>query len=287
MTKTRQSAGQSSLTPLAFLGAGSMAEALIRGILGSGLAAPGEVRVTNRSNRARLDNLARVYGVTASAGKDQALAGAATVILATKPADALQCLEQARPYLSGRPLLVSVVAGLGTATIEELVPEGTPVVRAMPNTSCSVGESATALAAGRWAAAEHLAVARRLFDVVGLVVELDENRLDAVTGLSGSGPAYVYLMLEALTEAGVALGLDTDVSYRLALQTIRGAAATAQITGESPAELRRKVTSPGGTTMAGLAALERAGFKQGLIEAVRRAAERSAELAPGRRDRPA
>ncbi len=266
------------LTPLAFLGAGSMAQALIRGLLGSGLALPADVRVTNRSDRARLEGLATRYGVLAFPDKDKALSGAGTIILATKAADARLCLEQARPFIGGRPLVISVAAGLPTAVIESLLPEGTPVVRAMPNTSSSVGESATAIAAGRWAAAEHLEVARQLFEVVGLVVELAESDLDAVTGLSGSGPAYVYLLLEAMAEAGASLGLDPNVSYRLALQTIRGAAATARLTGESPSELRRKVTSPGGTTMAGLAALERAGFKEGVIEAVRRAAARAAEL---------
>lgn len=281
MTEKTALITQTSLTPLAFLGAGSMAQALVRGLLAAGLASPPDIRVTNRSHRPRLEALARIYGVASYRSKRETLRGAGTVILATKPADAATCLEQARPYLDGHPLVISVVAGLTTDVVEGLVPEGTPVVRAMPNTSCSVGESATALTSGRWATAEHLAVAKRLFGVVGMVVELDEDGMDAVTGLSGSGPAYVYLMLEAMAEAGVELGLDPDVSYRLALQTIRGAAATAQLTGESPAELRRKVTSPGGTTMAGLAALERAGFKQGVIEAVRRAAERAAELAPG------
>ncbi len=282
--------------PLTFLGAGSMAQALVRGLLGAGLARPADIRVTNRSNRERLENLARLYSVEARPGKAEALAGAKTVILATKPVDARACLEECRPLLrgagsgspanagdgwAGLPLVVSVVAGLRAATIEKLLPPGTPVVRAMPNTSSSVGESATAIAAGRWAGPEHLAAARRLFEVVGLVVELEEDRLDAVTGLSGSGPAYVYLMLEAMTEAGAALGLEPGVAYRLALQTLRGAAATAERTGEDPAELRRRVTSPGGTTMAGLAVLERAGFKQGVVEAVRRAAERSAELSRG------
>lgn len=272
-----------SFLPLTFLGAGSMAQALVRGLLAAGLASPDEIRVTNRSNRARLELVARTYGVRVHTGKEEALRGARTVIVATKPADVAGCLEECRPHLedrAGLPLFISVATGVSTAAIESLLPAGTPVVRAMPNTSCSVGESATALAAGRWAGPGHMAVARRLFEVVGLVVELDESLMDVITGLSGSGPAYVYLMLEAMTEAGVRLGLDPELSHRLALQTIRGAAATAQVTGEDPAELRRKVTSPGGTTMAGLAVLERVGFKQGVIEAVRRAAERAAELAP-------
>ncbi len=292
--KTSEGAGD--LLPLAILGAGSMAQALIRGLLAAGMAAPGDIRVTNRSDRARLAAVAETYGVRACLTKREALDGARTVVVATKPADVAGCLEECRPWLAGAdglapdagrpgasplPLVVSVAAGVSTQTIERLLPARTPVVRAMPNTSCGVRESATAIAPGRWATPTHLAAARLLFEVVGLVVELDESKMDAITGLSGSGPAYVYLMLEAMTEAGAGLGLDPDLAYKLALQTLRGAAATAQLTGEDPAELRRKVTSPGGTTMAGLAALERAGFKQGLIEAVRRAAERAAELAPG------
>lgn len=289
--QTLAQGGFQDFLPLTFLGAGSIARALIRGLLTAGLAGPSDIRVTNRSNRARLEDLARAYGVVTHPAKREALAGARTVVLATKPADVVACLEESRPHLlafseagasatARRPLVISVAAGVGTATIERLLPPGTPVVRAMPNTSCSVGESATVLCAGRWAGDGGLEVARRLFGVVGLVVDLDESQMNAITGLSGSGPAYVYLLLEAMTEAGARLGLDPDVSYRLALQTLRGAAATAQVTGETAAELRRKVTSPGGTTMAGLAVLEGAGFKQGVIDAVRRAAERAAELEP-------
>ncbi|RJQ11456.1 MAG: pyrroline-5-carboxylate reductase [Bacillota bacterium] len=283
-----------SFLPVAFLGAGSMAQALIQGLIQGGLASPAHIRVNNKSDRHRLESVARAHGVQAHADKRSALAGARTVIVATKPKDVAECLAQARVALewldrSGpdartkvlrvtHPLFISVAAGVSTRALEDLLPEGTPVVRAMPNTSSSVGESATAVAAGRFATAGHMAFAGRMFGAVGMVTELDERMMDVITGLSGSGPAYVYLMLEAMTEAGARLGLDREVAYRLALQTVRGAALTAQATGEDPAELRRRVTSPGGTTMAGLAALEEAGFKQGLIEAVRRAAERAAEL---------
>jgi len=271
--------------PLCFLGAGAMASALIQGLLAAKLARPGEVRVTNRSNSARLEDLARSYGVQAHPGKAEALRGARLVVLATKPADALACLEESRPHLEaaraegGRPpLLVSLAAGLDTETLETLLPPGTPIVRAMPNTSCAVGESATVIAAGRSAGPPDLEAARRLFGAVGLVVELGEELLDAVTGLSGSGPAYVYLLLEALTEAGASLGMDRRLAYQLALQTLRGAAVTAELTGEEPAALRRKVTSPGGTTIAALEVLEKARFREGLSAAVRRAAERASEL---------
>ncbi len=305
-----------ALLPIALLGAGSIAQALVRGLLQAGVARPGDIRVTNRSDRVRLERVAQTYGVRPASDKAAALAGAKTVILATKPADAATCLEECRPHLermrawpwrtaegdagaaataegdagaaatAGRvsaasplPLVISVAAGLTTAFVESLLPPGTPVVRAMPNTSCAVGESATALAAGRSATAEHVEVARSVFAAVGDVVVLEEGLMDAITGLSGSGPAYVYLMLEAMTEAGVNLGLDPETAGRLSLQTLRGAVATALATGEDPRELRRRVTSPGGTTMAGLKVLEDAGFKEGLIGAVRRAAERSAEMA--------
>jgi len=284
----------SPLSPVTFLGAGSLAQALIRGFLAAGILAPDDIRVTNRSSQERLDEVARTYDVATYRTKRTALADARTIILATKPADAPACLAQCRPILESGglpaddagwdaggplPLLISVVAGLRTAAIEALVPPGLPAVRAMPNTSCGVRESATALAVGRWAGPEHLAAARGLFEAVGLVVELDENHMNAMTALAGSGPAYVYLMLEAMTEAGVRLGLDPDLAHRLSLQTLRGAAATLVATGEAPAELRRKVTSPGGTTMAALAVLEQAGFRQGVVAAIGRAAERAGELA--------
>ena len=283
----------SPLSPVTFRGAGPVSDALIRGFLAAGILAPDDIRVTNRSSQERLDEVARTYGVATYRTKRAALSDARIIILATKPTDAPACLAQCRPILESRgivaddagwdaggplPLLISVVAGLGTTAIEALVPPGLPVVRAMPNTSCGVRESATALAAGRWAGPEHLEAARGLFEAVGLVVELDEGHMNSMTALAGSGPAYVYLMIEAMTEAGVRLGLDPDLAHRLSLQTLRGAAATLAATGEAPAELRRKVTSPGGTTMAALAVLERVGFRQGVVAAIGRAAERAGEL---------
>lgn len=282
-------------TPMAFVGAGSIAEALLRGLIAAGIAGPDTIILTNRSDRGRLERLAATYGVRTTPDKREALAAAGIVVLAVKPADAPAALAECRAALAFAravapagaparqavaqfPLLVSVVAGLRTTALEAWLPEGARVVRAMPNTSCSVGESATALAVGRWAGAADLDAATSIFEAVGLTAVVDEDLLDAVTGLSGSGPAYLYLFLEAMTEAGTALGLDAGLAYRLALQTIRGAAETARQTGENPADLRRRVSSPGGTTLAGLAALEGAGFRQAVVDAVRRAARRSAEL---------
>ncbi|MEW6032887.1 MAG: pyrroline-5-carboxylate reductase [Bacillota bacterium] len=272
--------------PVAFVGAGSMARALVGGLLAAGFAGPADVRVTNRSDRERLRSMAETFKVRTyrggARGRAATLRGARVVVLATKPQDAPVALDQCREVLETlgeRPLVISVAAGLSTRAVEDRLPPGTPVVRAMPNTSCQVGRSATALAGGRWAAESDLEAARLLFGSVGFVVKVPEEQMDAVTGLSGSGPAYIYLMLEAMTEAGASLGLPPDLAYRLALETLRGAVSTALLTSESPAELKRRVTSPGGTTMAGLAVLEESGFKRAVIEAVRRASERSAQLA--------
>jgi pyrroline-5-carboxylate reductase len=276
-----------TILPLAFIGAGSMAQALIRGLLAAGLARPRDIRVTNKADRQRLAAVASAYGVSTFRTREAAIRDARTVVLATKPQDAAVALDQCRKALHTAeelPLVISVAAGIPTRYVEDRLPEGIAVVRAMPNTSCSVGESATALSGGRWAGPRDMAAAADIFGAVGYVVAVPEGQMDVVTGLSGSGPAYIYLMLEAMAEAGTALGLDPELSYRLALETAKGAAATVLASGDTAAglvELRRRVTSPGGTTMAGLAALEEAGFARAVIEAVLRAAERATQLSVG------
>ncbi|MCL6520815.1 MAG: pyrroline-5-carboxylate reductase [Firmicutes bacterium] len=262
---------------LGLVGAGEMAEALLAGLVGGGRLRPERILVNNRSNRARLEHLAAHWGVRATREK-AALAEADLLVLAVKPADAAEALAQLRPHVREGAALVSVVAGLPTEAILARLGRELPVVRAMPNTPSRVGEGATALAAGRLAGPRELALARQLFAGVGRVVEVGEEALDAVTGLSGSGPAYVFLLLEALIAAGVKEGLEYGVARELALQTVFGAAKMALERGEDPARLREEVTSPNGTTMAGLAALEQRGFRQALEAAVGRAAARAREL---------
>ncbi|MDI3299146.1 MAG: pyrroline-5-carboxylate reductase [Bacillota bacterium] len=262
---------------LGLVGAGEMAEALIAGLVGSGRLEPGRILVNNRSNRARLEHLRSRWGVRTTQEK-AALAEAEVLVLAVKPADAAEALAQLRPHVRDGAALVSVVAGLRTEAVLARLGRDLPVVRAMPNTPSRVGEGATALAAGRLAGERELALARQLFAGVGRVVEVEEGALDAVTGLSGSGPAYVFLLLEALIDAGVKQGLEYAVARELALQTVFGAAKMARERGEDPARLREEVTSPNGTTVAGLAALEQGGFRQALEAAVGRATARAREL---------
>jgi len=262
---------------VALIGAGNMAEALLRGLLGTGTVAPDWCVVTNKSNDERLGRLAREWGVRTTRDKAQLMRDADVVILAVKPADMRGVLREIAPHASDRHLVVSVAAGISLDVIEQAL-DGVPAIRTMPNTSTAVSASATALCAGRWAEAPHLAIASQLFEAVGRVVVVPEPLFDAVTGLSGSGPAYVYLLAEAMVEAGVRAGLDRDVARDLVSQTVLGAGKMLSESGQHPMALRHRVTSPNGTTMAGLRVLEERGFAEAVHEAIDRAAARSREL---------
>ncbi|MCS7234591.1 MAG: pyrroline-5-carboxylate reductase [Armatimonadota bacterium] len=260
-----------------FVGAGNMAEALVSGMRAAGW--PAEcVWVTNRSNRARLDWLRARYGVCVTQRKDELCEASQVLLLAVKPKDVPEATQQLRPFVRPGHRVVSVVAGLTLASLERAFPN-LPVVRAMPNTPSAVREGVTAYALGRWATEEDAYLARQLFGSVGAVVEVPEERIDLVTGLSGSGPAYVFFLVESLIEAGVRAGLAPEVARDLVVQTVFGAARMLRETGLDPAELRRRVTSPGGTTMAGVGALEEHGVRGAFVEAVERAARRARELA--------
>ncbi|ATY84304.1 pyrroline-5-carboxylate reductase [Kyrpidia spormannii] len=262
---------------LSFLGAGAIAEALIRGLLDAGAARADRIRVANRWNGQKKDSLARRYGVVA-VERPEAIRRGEVLILAMKPKDAGDALVEVRDHLQGQPLILSVLAGIPTEWIERQLGGQIPVIRAMPNTSCRVRESATALAPGRYATAEQMNLAEQIFAAVGRVVVVPESQMDAVTGLSGSGPAYVYYLAEALMASGREMGLDEKVCRGLVEQTLYGAALMLRNTEESPETLRRQVTSPGGTTEAGIQVLELRHVAEALREAVRRAAERSREL---------
>lgn len=263
---------------IAFVGAGSLTGALLDGLLGGGTLVPGQVTVANRRDDGRLAELEARWGVRVT--RDPALLAAAeVVVLACKPLDLPEALRPLAPLLSPRHLVVSAAAGVTTALVEGFLPPGVPVVRAMPNTSSRVGASATAVCAGRWAGPEHLSLAQALFAAVGRVVVVPEAAMDAVTAVSGSGPAYVYLLMEALVDAACGQGLARATAEELVLQTVYGAARMALETGLPPAELRRQVTSPRGTTAAALAVLEERGLRAAVAEAVARATRRAAELA--------
>jgi len=262
-----------------FVGGGAMAEALVGGLVASGVS-PDRIRVAD-PDPARQKVLAEAHGVVVTGANAEAVAGADVAVVAVKPnvvADALGALCDG-PTDVGATLWISIAAGIPLATLERALGPGARVVRAMPNTPALVHAGATAIHANESCRTADRAVARALFEAVGTCWEApNEGLLDAVTGLSGSGPAYVFVFLEALGDAGVRMGLPRDAAYQLAFQTVLGAAKLALESGRHPASLKDQVTSPGGTTIAGLERLEAGGFRAALHDAVEAATRRSREL---------
>lgn len=261
---------------LGFIGGGNMAEAIIRGLL-AGRVPAADILVAEPV-ASRRDELANRYGVEARADNASVVAAGDVLVLAVKPQMFREVVAGLGAGALEGKLLISIMAGVTAAAIEEACGAAVRVVRVMPNTPALVLHGASALSAGSHATAEDLAFARGIFDLVGTSCVVEEKLMDAVTGLSGSGPAYVFTFIEALSDAGVKNGLPRDVAARLAAQTVLGAAKLVMETGEHPALLREKVTSPGGTTIAGIASLERNGFRGAVIAAVDTAVTRSAEL---------
>jgi len=261
---------------IAFIGGGVMAVALIRALEENGLASPDRI-VASDLLPARREALAAL-GARAVADNREAVDGADLVILAVKPQVVPIVLEDIRDSLAAGALVVSIAAGVTLEQIEARLPAGVPVVRVMPNTPVQVSAGAAGIARGRSATPEHAEQVLRLFNAAGRAVEVPERLLDAVTGLSGSGPAYVCLIIEALADGGVKEGLPRDVALTLAAQTVLGAAKLILETGHHPAQWKDMVATPGGTTIAGLAALESGGLRGTLIAAVEAATRRSREL---------
>lgn len=263
---------------IGFLGAGNMTEAMVRGLLDRGVVSPQQLLLTNHGNRERLSDLSRRYGVRTSHIKAEVVDHSDIIVAACKPKDAPGLMAEIGPRLRSGQVLLSVMAGISTAFLQSQAPAGVQVVRAMPNTSSLIGESATGMSLGAGTGPEAGGLCQAILGAVGTVVEVPEAMLDAVTGLSGTGPAYIYLMVEALIEAGKGVGIPADVARTLVMQTIKGAAQMLNETGEDPAVLRQKVTSPNGTTMAAMQVLGEAGFTQAMARAVARATQRSREL---------
>lgn len=256
-----------------------MGEALLVGLLDAGWAVE-DISVAEPATQRRLELEARFPQLRVVPAASWAVAEVDDVVIAVKPTDVAAALESARAVLGPATLLVSIAAGVTIEAIELLAP-GHPVVRAMPNMPALVGQGAAALAPGSLAEEDHLRRAERILGAVGLTVRVGEKDLDGVTGLSGSGPAYIFLVVEALVEGGVLVGLPRDVAEQLVVQTLQGSAALLASGQGTAAQLREAVTSPGGTTAAGLRALERAGFRAALLEAVAEATRRSKELGSG------
>jgi pyrroline-5-carboxylate reductase len=262
---------------IGFLGAGNMATALVRGLLHVGIR-PEQV-VLSDTSRARLDKVQSEHpGLQATLENPEVCRFADVVVLAVKPQIVDKVLPQIAPAWRKDALLVSVAAGVSTAAIESKLPAGTRVIRTMPNTAATVLAGATAICRGTHATDADVALAEKLFGAIGRTVVLDETLMDAVTGLSGSGPAYVMLIIEALADGGVKVGLHRDTALMLAAQTVFGSAKLLLETGEHPGRLKDMVTSPGGTAIAGLHTLEAGGLRTTLINAVEAATNRAGEL---------
>jgi pyrroline-5-carboxylate reductase len=264
-------------TTIAFLGAGNMAEALVKGLLRAGVAAPSEILCTDRRHE-RGPELSQRYGIRFTPSNVDAVREAGVVVLSVKPQVMDKVLDEIGPHLDQTKLVISIAAGVPLAAIERKVGHGVRIVRCMPNTPALVGAGATALSPGEHATEADLKQAKALFDAVGTSVIVDEGLLDAVTGLSGSGPAYIFLVIEALADGGVKAGLSRQHAMDLAAQTVFGSAKLLIETGEHPGRLKDQVTSPGGTAIAGLHTLEAGGLRTTLMNAVESATNRSREL---------
>lgn len=262
---------------IAFIGAGNMGEALIKGLLQAGQVRPEQVIATDiRTDR--LDVIHKMYRIETLTNNEEAATKAQILLLAVKPQVMDEVLTGLRGAVTEDHLLLSVAAGIRTAFIEARFSHPTRVVRIMPNTPALILAGASAITPGRHATEEDLKSTQEVFEAVGRVVQVEEKLMDAVTGLSGSGPAYIFVLIEALADAGVQMGLTREVATLLAAQTAFGAARMVLESGEHPAKLKDMVSSPAGTTVAGLHVLEQAGFRGLLMEAVEAATRRSMEL---------
>ena len=265
---------------IAILGGGKIGESLLSGLLSSGWRKPEEIVVTGRRQE-RIDELAERYGFETTLSNSDAVDGAAFIVIAVKPQDFDVLLGEVGSELSSEQTVLSIAAAMPTAQIEKHLTDSVPVLRAMPNAPATVHEGVAGLCAGAHAGDEHLAMAEEVLTHVGRVVQVPEPYMDAVTAVSGSGPAYFALLAEAMIEAGILLGLSREVSTELVVQTMFGTAKLLRDEHMHPVELREMVTSPGGTTIRAIRELERAGVRAAFLNAIQAAMERSQELAEG------
>ncbi|MCD7033262.1 pyrroline-5-carboxylate reductase [Metabacillus sp. GX 13764] len=265
------------MNKIAFLGAGSMAEAMISGLVNGNIVPKENIIAANRTNRERLFYLHEKYGIDITDSKEDLLKHADVVVLAMKPKDAAFAISSIK-HLVGRQLIISVLAGITIQAIHRMFEKETAVIRAMPNTSAAIRMSATALSASKKVTMGQLKFAKHLFETIGMATVVKEQHLDAVTGLSGSGPAYIYYFIESMERAGAELGLDEKTAKDLILQTLAGASEMLLQSDKAPSMLRKEVTSPGGTTEAGIKSLEGYHFEEAIVESIKKAAERSKEL---------
>jgi pyrroline-5-carboxylate reductase len=262
---------------IGFIGAGNMAQALLRGLIQAGRVTPGQIRISD-VDRAKCEQCALSLGVGVATTNQELAAWASVLIVAVKPQSIPGVLNDCAPTLNPDALVISVAAGVRAATLAAGLPLGTRLVRAMPNTPALVRAGVTALSPSPTATPADMELARSLFEAVGRTVVVDETHMDAVTGLSGSGPAYVMVVIEALADGGVRVGLSRETALLLATQTVLGSAQLLLDSGDHPAQWKDRVTSPGGTTSAGLAAIEAGRLRHTIALAVERATQRAREL---------
>lgn len=275
-----------SLPALAFLGAGSMGGAILRGVVASGIRVDGGITATNRTPEkaatfADLDGVTSIALSESSDGNATAVSTARIVLVGVKPAMVPDLLREIAPHLGDDAIVVSLAAGVTLQTFADNLGADVRVIRSMPNTPSTVGKGVTGLAAGAAASADDLALVHRLFETVGAVVEVPESQIDALSTISGSGPAYVYLLIEELTKAAIGMGFTEADARTMVEQTFIGATALLDASGEEPSELRRRVTSPKGTTERAVAVLQDAHLERTFSDAAAAALARAKELAAG------
>lgn len=266
------------LKKIAFIGAGELAESLLKGFLSQNFIAADRVWINNHSNTDRLNDLERTYHVHVTQDKHAALAQAEVVVLAFRPGDTQEALTSMKDFLLADQLIISLMVGVPSSYINSVVGRNLPIIRVMPNTSASIGLSATGMSAGEFVSVEQMDLAKQLFETVGTVTIVKESDIDVIAGLSGSGPAYLYYLAEAMQEAGIREGISGDAAAQLVLQTLNGAAALLNRSGKTASELLRAVATPGGTTQAGVDTLDRYHVKDAVIDCVRQAIVRAGEM---------
>lgn len=260
-----------------FIGAGNMATALIKGLIQSGVYDRDHVQASDQDEKA-LEKISRQFGIRCCASNAELVRESSTVILSIKPQNMRGVLEEVKGEVREDHLIISIAAGIPLKMIRSIVGIDIPLVRVMPNTPALVQKGASALARGHLVTPAHMTIARQIFEAVGETVEVEETMMDAVTAVSGSGPGYVFRMMECMVEAGVAVGLERETSLQLVMQTFLGAAHLAKESGRSLSQLREMVTSKGGTTAAGLDAFDKMGLEEVIGNGVKAACERSIEL---------
>lgn len=262
---------------ITIIGSGKMGDTIISGLLSSGITKPGLITTTDRSDK-RLDYIRTKHDVKTTSDNRSGIADADVIIFCIKPQNAEKVIQELANSIPKKAILISIMAGVTLSKLQQWLPEGTAVIRAMPNTPTQVNAGMTAIAGGKYVSEPQLNVAKTLFSSIGMTIYLDERHFDAVTGLSASGPAFIYIVIEALADGGVKCGLPRDVSIQLAAQMTLGSAKMVLETGKHPAILKDDVTTPAGCTTDGILALEEGGVRVTLIKAVTEATRRAAEL---------